>query len=77
VLCFYEFLTPFTLGAHNIFNFISFLTIFSALEAPIGGVQVLFENKNNGALPLDMACPKWLSVIVVVQLQLNLQLKNN
>jgi hypothetical protein len=31
--------------------------IFSALDAPIGGVQGFFlESKNNGALPLDLAC---------------------
>jgi len=37
--------------------------IFSVLDVAIGGVQVLFgHKKNNGALPLDLACPKHLNV---------------
>jgi hypothetical protein len=39
---FLEFLTLSTLGAHNFFNSIQFLTIFSVPNAPIGGVQILF-----------------------------------
>jgi len=42
VVYFLNILTAFTLGGHNFFNSIIFFTIFSALEAPIGGVQVLF-----------------------------------
>ncbi len=41
VVCFFEFLTPSTLGGCDFFNSIPFLTIFNVL-APIGGVQVLF-----------------------------------
>jgi hypothetical protein len=33
-----KFLTPFTLRGHNFLNYISFLTIFNALDASIGGV---------------------------------------
>ncbi len=31
------------------------------MDAPIGGVQVLFGHRNNTALPLDPACPEHLS----------------
>jgi hypothetical protein len=31
------------------------------------GVQVLLDTRNNGALPLDLAYPKCLNVIVVTQ----------
>ncbi len=63
------------MGGHNFFNFIPFLIIFSALEVPIGGVQVILRHQKNGDFPLDLAYPKHLSVIVFIQLQLNLQLK--
>ncbi len=76
-LLFFEFLTPSTLGGHNIINFISFLMIFSALEVPIGKVQVFSYTKKNGTFPLDMACLEYLNVIVATQLQLNLQVRNN
>jgi hypothetical protein len=42
---FFEFLTLFTLGGHNFFNFIPFLMIFGALNAPIGKVKILFKHK--------------------------------
>jgi hypothetical protein len=35
---FFEFLTPFTLGAHNFFNYIPFLKIFIVPDAPIARV---------------------------------------
>jgi len=54
--CFFEFLIPFTLSDHNFLNFIPFLTIFYALDAPIKGVQVFLDIKNNGTLPLDPTC---------------------
>jgi hypothetical protein len=38
-------LDPPTLRGHNFFNFISFLIIFNALDAPIGRIQVLFGNR--------------------------------
>jgi hypothetical protein len=41
---FSEFLTPFTLKYHNFLISNLFLTIFSALDAPRGGLQVLFEH---------------------------------
>jgi hypothetical protein len=47
-----------------------FLTFFSALDAPIGKVQVLFKHQNNGTIPLDLACLERLNVIVAIQLQL-------
>jgi hypothetical protein len=70
VAFFCEFFTPFTLKGHNFFKFILFLTIFNALDAPIGGVQVFLNKNNNGALSLDLACIERLSVIVVTRLQL-------
>jgi len=44
--------------------------IFSALNMPIGKVQIFLDAKNNGALPLDPVCFQHLKVIVVTQLQL-------
>jgi hypothetical protein len=44
--------------------------IFSALNTPIGGVQVLFKHQNERAFPLDLACFECLNVIVAIQLQL-------
>jgi len=38
VVCRFEFLTPPTLGGHNFFISNMFLTIFSASDAPRGGV---------------------------------------
>jgi hypothetical protein len=69
-------LTPSTLRGHKIFNFISFLTIFNALYVPIRGVQILFRHKNNGTLPLNLACLKHLNVIIVTQFATNEQLKD-
>jgi hypothetical protein len=63
VVCFFEFLTPYTWKGRNFFNSIIFLMIFSALNAPIGKVQVLFRHQNNGAVPLDLAYLEHLSVI--------------
>ncbi len=49
VVCFFEFLTPSTLEGRNFFNSISFFTIFSVTNAPLGEVQVLFgHNKHHG-----------------------------
>jgi len=44
---------------------------------PIGGVQLVLDTKNNGTLPLNLTCPERLSVIVIIQLQLNLQQRDN
>ncbi len=55
----FEFLTPSTLGAHNFLNFISFLMIFSALKAPIGGVQVLFRHHKQWSSPFWSSLP-WM-----------------
>jgi hypothetical protein len=62
MIFFFEFLIPSTLGGHNFFNSTPFLTIFNALDVPIGGVQILFGHSNNEALLLDPAYPKHLSV---------------
>jgi hypothetical protein len=70
VICFFEFLTPFTLGNHNFLNSIPFSMIFSVPYASIGGVQVFLDTKNNVALPLNLASLERLGVIVVIQLQL-------
>jgi hypothetical protein len=64
----FEFLTPFILKGHNFLNSIPFLMIFSAPNVPIGGVQILFRHKNNGALTLDLTYHEHLSVIVAIQL---------
>jgi hypothetical protein len=71
------FFTPSTLGGHNFLNSIPFLTILNALDPSIGTIQVLFRHQKNGALPLDLACLERLNVIITIQLQLNLQLRNN
>ncbi len=73
-VCFWP---PLLFQGYNFFNFNSFLTIFNALNALIGGVQVLFKHQNNGALPLDLAYFEHLSVIVVIQFATNEQLKNS
>jgi hypothetical protein len=67
VVCSFEFLTPSTLKGHNFFNSIPFLMIFSALDVPIGRVQVCLNTKKNGALSLDLAYLECLSVIVTIQ----------
>ncbi len=41
--------------------------IFSALDVPIGRVQVCLNTKKNGALSLDLAYLECLSVIVTIQ----------
>jgi hypothetical protein len=48
MVCFFEFLTPSTMGGYNFLNSIPFWKTFSALDVPIGGVQVFLEIKNNG-----------------------------
>jgi hypothetical protein len=49
---FSEFLTPFTLWGHNFLIFNLFLTIFSVLDAPRGGLQVLFGHQKQQNPPL-------------------------
>jgi hypothetical protein len=49
---FSEFLTPFTLKDHKFLISNLFLTILSALDAPRGGLQVLFEHLKQKNLPL-------------------------
>jgi hypothetical protein len=57
VVCFFEFLTPSTLGGRNFLNFISFLTILSALDVPIKGVQVFFGHKKQQSLSFGFGLP--------------------
>jgi hypothetical protein len=45
VVCFFVFVTPSILGDRNFLNSNLLLTIFSALDAQIGGVQVLFGHQ--------------------------------
>jgi hypothetical protein len=45
VVCFFEVLASSFLGGHNFLNSISFLMSFCALEAPIGGVQIMFGHQ--------------------------------
>jgi hypothetical protein len=54
---FFELLTPSTLKGHNFLNFITFLMIFSALDAPIGGVQIFFRHPKKWNPPLWSALP--------------------
>ncbi len=79
MVCFFEFLTPSILKGYNFFNSIPFLTIFGALDALIGGFQVLFKQQKYLspplALPLDLACLEHLNVIIVIQFATNEQLK--
>jgi hypothetical protein len=62
VVCFFEFLTPFTSGSCNFLISNPFLTIVSVADAPRGGIQICFNTKNNRDLPLHPACPEHLSV---------------
>jgi hypothetical protein len=54
---FFEFLTPSPLKGHNFLNSTSFLMIFSALEAPIRGVQVLFRHWKQWRPPFRFGLP--------------------
>ncbi len=45
LVCFFVFVTPSILGGRNFLNSNLLLMIFSALDAPIGGVQVLFGHQ--------------------------------
>jgi len=45
-------LTPFTLGGHNFLISNLFSTIFSVLDAPRGGLQVLFGHQKQQSPPL-------------------------
>jgi hypothetical protein len=51
-MVFFEFLTPFTLGDHNFLIFNPFFTILIVLDAPRGGLQVLFGQQNQQNPPL-------------------------
>jgi hypothetical protein len=58
---FSEFLTPFTLGDHNFPISNLFSTIPSVLDAPRGGIQVLFghqkqQNPPLATILLNMSC---------------------
>jgi hypothetical protein len=50
---FFEFLTPFILEGHNFLISNLFSTIFSALDAPRGGRQVLFGHQKQHCPPLS------------------------
>jgi hypothetical protein len=49
---FSEFLTPSTLGDHNFLVFSVFSTTLSVLDAPKGGLQVLFGHQKQKNPPL-------------------------
>jgi len=59
---FFSFWLPLLWGVITFSNLLSFLTIFSAWNTLIGMVQVCLNTKNNGTLPLDLACPERLNV---------------
>jgi hypothetical protein len=50
-------LDPSTLEGRNFFNYNPFLTIFSAPDAPIEGVQVLFGHQKQQSPPLGFSLP--------------------
>jgi hypothetical protein len=50
---FSEFLTPFTLGGHNLFISNLFFMIISVLDAPKEGLQVLLGHQKQQSLPLS------------------------
>jgi hypothetical protein len=54
---FFNFLTPSTLGGRNFLNSNPFLTIFSARDVPIRGVQVLLGHHKQQSLPLGSGLP--------------------
>jgi hypothetical protein len=56
---FFEFLTPSTLKVHNFLNFISFFTIFSALNVLIRGFQDLLRHQKQWSPPLGSDLP-WM-----------------
>ncbi len=57
VICFFEFLTPSTLGGHNFFNSISFFTMFNVTNALLGKVQVLFKHNKQRSPALGSELP--------------------
>jgi len=57
VVCCFEFLTPPTLGAHNFLIFNPFFTIFSASDAPRGGVQHMLGHQKQRSPPLGSGLP--------------------
>jgi hypothetical protein len=73
---FFKFLTPFTLKGHNFLNFIPFFTFFSALDAPIEGVQVLFEHKKKWNPPLGFSLPWMIKCYSCNSITTNEQLKD-
>ncbi len=48
---------PFYFEGHNFLKFVPFLMIFSALDAPIGGVQVFLDAKNKWSLLVEFGLP--------------------
>jgi hypothetical protein len=51
-MVFFKFLTPFILGDHNFLIPNPFLTIHVVLDAPRGGLKVLFGRYNKKNTPL-------------------------
>jgi len=62
VICIFEFLNPYTLGGCNFLISNSFSMIVNVSNAPRGEFKFCLDVKNNGALPLDPACPERLNV---------------
>jgi hypothetical protein len=53
----FDFLTPFTLGAHNFLVSNLFLTIVNVPDAPRGGVQVFFGHHKQLSYLLGSSLP--------------------
>ncbi len=49
-MCFFEFLTPFTLGGHNFLISNPFLTILIVLDVPKREFNFCLDTRSNGAL---------------------------
>jgi len=71
VVCVFEFLTPSTLGGFNFLNSITFLTIFSVTNAPLGGVQFLFRHNKQRSPTLGFDLLAHLSVWSLIDLTYN------
>jgi len=67
---------PLYFEGHNFLNYISFVTIFSALDAPIGKIQVLFKHQKQWNLPLRSGMPWALKCYSCNSIATNEQLKD-
>jgi len=74
VVCFYKFLTPFTLGGRNFLISNQFLTIVSVSDVPRGGVQVLFGHQKQRNPPFGSSLPWELKCSVTGRSTLHMEI---